>query len=366
MNIGDQAYEIVRIYSEMGIHRTGTQGDRYTSSWLGSELLVAGADVSFQAFPYYHFDAELSVRSAGKLIDAEALYYSFTGKRNLRNPSIGLVDAHADEEVISREIDRMVSTAKVDGFDGLVLATRCPTGELCAINRDHRMDLDFPVVLVAEDILNTIQTMGADIFFRAKVGKRIAKNIIAHFPGPTGAQRIVVTTPISGWYRCAGERGCGLAIAIFVSRQLSKSFAVDLLLTNGHELGMCGGYHLAQSYDKELEFVLHLGSCIANIDTKMISICSADRLTVEGIAVAFKKLGIKPTIPSNPANAKNWVGESKCWLSNNLPILSIAGLAPHFHTRSDLPEFVTNPGLLAAAIEDIGDSALALANHGKT
>ena len=42
-----------------------------------------------------------------------------------------------------------------------------------------------------------------------------------------------------------------------------------------------------------------------------------------------------------------------------------AGLAPHFHARSDLPEVVTNPGLLLA-IDVIGDAAIALANHGKT
>ena len=133
----------------------------------------------------------------------------------------------------------MVAEAKVDGHDGLVLATRCPIGDLCAINRDHRMNLEFPVILVSQDNLKTIQTNGADISFAASVRKRMAKNVIAHFPGPAGAQRVVVTTPISGWFRCAGERGCGLAIAIFVSKQLSKSFAVDLLLTSGHELGMC-------------------------------------------------------------------------------------------------------------------------------
>ncbi len=241
MNTGDRAYEIVRIFSEMGIHRTGSHGDRDTLCWLGSELVAAGANVSFQAFPYHHFDFELSVHCAGKLFDADALYYSFTGQRNLLKPATGLVDAHADDEVISREIDCMVATAKVDGFNGLVLATKSPTRDLCAINRDHRMNLDFPVVLVAEDILDTIQTIGVDIFFGATISKRMAKNIIARFSGPTGAQRVVVTTPISGWFRCAGERGCGLAIAIFVSNQLSKSFAVDLLLTSGHELGMCGG-----------------------------------------------------------------------------------------------------------------------------
>jgi len=207
LNIGDQAYEIVRGFSEIGIHRTGTQGDRDTLRWLGSKLAFGGADVSFQSFPYHHFDAELSVRSIGKSIEAEALYYSFTGQRYLRNPATGLVDAHADDEVISCEIDCMVAAAKVDGCDGLVLATRCPIGNLCAINRDHRMDLEFPVVLVSQDNLNTIKTNGADISFEASVRKRVAKNVIACFPGPTGAQRVVVTTPISGWFHCAGEKG---------------------------------------------------------------------------------------------------------------------------------------------------------------
>ena len=128
MNKGDQAYEIVRVFSEMGIHRTGTQGDQDTFFWLNSELGEGGADFSFQTFPYHHFDAELSVWSAGKLIEAEALYYSFIGQRNLNNIATGIVDAHGDEDVISHEIYCMVDAAKKDGFDGLVLATRCPTG----------------------------------------------------------------------------------------------------------------------------------------------------------------------------------------------------------------------------------------------
>ena len=95
--MGDQAYEIVCGFSEIGIHRTGTQGDSDTLRWLGSKLAFFGADVSFQTFPYHHFDAELSVWSIEKSIEAEALYYSFTGKRYLRNPATGVVDAHADE-----------------------------------------------------------------------------------------------------------------------------------------------------------------------------------------------------------------------------------------------------------------------------
>ena len=98
----------------------------------------------------------------------------------------------------------------------------------------------------------------------------------------------------------------------------------------------------------------------------MNSICSADTVTAGRIASALKGLSIKLSSPSDPTNAENWVGESKCWALNNWPTLSIAGLAPHFHACSDLPEVVTNPGLLNTAIEVIIDSALALANQGKT
>ena len=166
MNTGDQAYGIVRAYSESGIHRTGKQGNRNTSRWLGSELTIFGADISFQTFPYYHFESELSVKSAGKSIRADALYYSFVGQRNVTSPSFSVINAHADDAVISSDIRCMVATAKADGCDGLVLAIRCPTRELCGVNGEYGMDLDFPVILVAEYNLDVIKTKGAGIFLR--------------------------------------------------------------------------------------------------------------------------------------------------------------------------------------------------------
>ena len=52
------------------------------------------------------------------------------------------------------------------------------------------MDLDFLVVLVAEDNLNAIQNSVADIFFTAYVRKSVAKYLIVRFLGPTGTQRV--------------------------------------------------------------------------------------------------------------------------------------------------------------------------------
>ena len=76
----------------------------------------------------------------------------------------------------------------------------------------------------------------------------------------------------------------------------------------------------------------------------------------------LKRPDIKPAITSDSANAENWLGESVCWASNDRPVLSIAGLAPHCHAFSDIPEVVTTPGLIAKAIDAIGDAALEMAN----
>ena len=89
-------------------------------------------------------------------------------------------------------------------------------------------------------------------------------------------------------------------------------------------------------------------------------------MTVERVTGVLKRPNIKPTITSASANAENWLGESVCWASNNRPMLSSAGLAPHYHAFSDIPEVVTTPGLISKEIDAIGDAALEMANLGKS
>ena len=47
-----------------------------------------------------------------------------------------------------------------------------------------------------------------------------------------------------------------------------------------------------------------------------------------------------------------WVGDNVLG-AKNWPMLSIAGISPHFHTPLDLAEAVTTPDLLANAIDRI-------------
>lgn len=82
---------------------------------------------------------------------------------------------------------------------------------------------------------------------------------------------------------------------------------VELQLASGHELGFRGGYHLAESFNTAPVCLLHIGSCVANINSTMTYICSADSMTAYQITGVLKKLGIKPDIPPDPTNAKNCI-----------------------------------------------------------
>ena len=100
----------------------------------------------------------------------------------------------------------------------------------------------------------------------------------------------MLTTPVSGWFNCAGERGCGIAIALILAEKLNAHCNVDLLLASGHELGFAGGYHLAETYDSTASAVIHLGSSIANIGAEMISVCTAPPTPFSRISTTLNSL----------------------------------------------------------------------------
>lgn len=360
MNDGEQAFELVRSYAAIGHHRTVSATGEQTLHWLARQLEMFGAEVSFQSFEYQHFDCETNIHGVDLAVDLMALYYAFSGHHDLSNLATGRVDAHAAEAAISTKIDALVSQAKTNGNDGLVLGTDCPTGTLCAINREYGSGYDFPVLLTSPHDLNLFNKPSVSLSCFASVRPGSARNVTAHFCGPDHAPTIVVTTPFSVWFQCAGERGSGIAIALHVAKRLSSRFNVRLLLANGHELGFLGGYEFARTFTEDPDCVLHLGSCIANFDGQLTSICSAGPARTQEIRQHLKPLFTRPIAPANPANADDWVGESMCWAPRKRPMLSIAGQAPHFHTKGDLPEVVTSPRQLEIAIDAIERAALAL------
>ena len=351
---GSKAFDIVKAYSDMGYHRTGTKIDEETINWLTDLLRFTGAEVTCPHFAYKHYDAEVTITINGNTIEAMALYYAFTGTTTINRPAFGEVNGHDDEDKISSDIISAIKGARLHGNDGLIITTHSPDDTLCGINRQSYDVFDFPVILIGRKDSQQVRQNPAQITISATIQDRTARNIVARFRSTkNNDQSLMLTTPVSGWFNCAGERGCGIAISLILAEKLSAHHSVDLLFASGHELGFAGGYHLAETYENTANAIVHLGSSIANIGAEMTSVCSAQPTQFNRISTVLSDLNIQPQKPHDALNPDAWVGESMCWAPKNWPMLSIAGSSPHFHTPLDLAETVTTPDLLATAIDRI-------------
>jgi hypothetical protein len=97
--------------------------------------------------------------------------------------------------------------------------------------------------------------------------KATARNVIA--TTGHGPRQIVISTPYSGWFRCAGERGSGIAVWLALARWAAERNAgvtYTFIANSAHELGYAGMRAFLDSRAPANEDViawLHLGANVA-------------------------------------------------------------------------------------------------------
>ena len=355
-------YDMVKQYAGLGIHRTGTDVDRATASWLTAQLEARGATVTRQSFDFDLFAANTRVMLGEHEIPSMPLYYQATGA--LTADRVGVTDFGNGEHgrgldaVLEAKIDRALTA----GYEALVIATRGETGDLLAINCEPILRNRLPVILVPGRYADALSNGSPRVIYNADLTPGKSANIIGQW-GPPNAPTFVITTPMSGWFSCAAERGTGLAVALQLGEWLSRQrpqLALKLIAPSGHELGFHGACRLAETIVAAPAAVLHLGSCIAAVDGQMQGIVHAGKPVRDAVKQALAPISIIPVHPENHLDADNWVGESQCWARFGMPMVSIAGVSPLFHTPGDLAEKATTPELLERAADCIADVALAL------
>ena len=72
------------------------------------------------------------------------------------------------------------------------------------------------------------------------------------------------------------------------------------------------------------------------------------------------ELGILTQPPDDNVSEDQWVGESKFWAAKNVPMLSLAGTNPYFHTEPDVTTSVTSPALLDRFMQSISKATVFL------
>ena len=396
---GARLYEDVITYYNLGEHRTATEVDLRTSQWLLEQLRAAGLKATFQSFSLRQFfvrQTRLTIEE--KSIRAVPLWFPRStgpdpsigtlavleknGGQNSLRARLALVKfpAESGTAVTRGSIhSELVLAAAKAGASAVVAVTEGATKEIVALNSPAGAEpWPIPVVLVGhrdEPALMAAQKSGARVSLLLEGDddrEAKAKNVIARME--RGKDLIVVSTPQSGWFRCAGERGPGIALFLALARWASRrpSGASFLFVsTSGHELGGLGMQaflkELAPQPDRVLCWI-HLGAGIATYswdespaglkrlpepDSRRFLMTSPD--LVPQLTTTFAGLpGLTPTVDRA-------VGEFEFMLKAGYHTFGIAAGHRFHHTPADSPE-MTGPELLepvgkaiVKAIESIED-----------
>jgi hypothetical protein len=250
---GQALYDDVIRYASFGDHRTGTAGERAATRWLARRLQSAGLTVSYQPVPVRQFFVrESSLTVAGSPVECFPLWY----------PRAGSVTApltrQAEDRAARGKVVLLGPTPRADtaaalarlkaaGALGAVIIAGGQSGLVAAANvPDDAPPSPFPAVLVGSadrDRLLPATGDGQQVTLTVRGTNRTAdaQNLFGRWQA--GKDVIVVSTPKSGWFRCGGERGPGIAILLAVARWVcERKPAISYLLdfNTGHELHNLG------------------------------------------------------------------------------------------------------------------------------
>ncbi len=339
--------ELVSSYSNFGVHRTGWEAESATNIWLEKILTDVGADVERHEFAYDRYLEETTVKINDQVIPSTALYYEAVGElQDCGNLGFGVIDIKQAELDKYTEIVAISNQAKLDGRSAVLIATRCENNSLHAFNVTPVLKNNLPTILVPGNAYNQLKSEPVSLDFRSSISNQTSDNIIADFGKSAMDKTLVITTPISGWFNCAAERGVGIAIAINLAKNLSKCQSIRLVLTSGHELGYFGGFEYTKTLEQGPSGVIHIGSCVGALYASLNVYTNFQGNSFDALSSILVNTDIGLSGVSDPLKSTNWVGEAECWAKFGCPIISVAGDNPLFHTPEDqMPEAANSNSL---------------------
>ncbi len=227
-------HDLVVEYTALGDHRTGTSIDDLMRAWFCGQLSARGCQVSEEPYAFRRFVADVSVTVDGDEVESMPLWYSWTGEVN----DVARV---VRTELTGNWTAGGLNTTCAAATDPLVLATVGAIDAVITPNRAPGSPAGPPTVLVAPSSVAFVSASSTSPAARVRIRGRAAvvdgssANVIG-WRGPASPAPVVLTTPLSGWFGCAAERGTGIAVLLHLLDRLPDDIAVLALGTTGHEL----------------------------------------------------------------------------------------------------------------------------------
>lgn len=364
---------VLERYAGLGIKASGGPGDTACGAWLEGELKGFGYACERQAFDAPFFEARTATLTAGSAkaeVIPQALVVA-TGPQGVTGPlrpaagggdltgAIALISlpfkrwgALADPQVA-----RPLQDALQRGAAGVVLVTNGPTGEAIALNvTTRRPGYPKPIAVLAPRdagpfLAAAAKGETATLTLDGAGGKRPAFNLIARLDRKA-AKTVIVTTPRSGWFTCAAERGSGLAVWLDLARKLprdTRGVNLEFVVTSGHEYEYLGGEEYLEHHAPKpavTKLWLHIGASAAARDwhdgpvlrplpsADSQRILTATPNVIEGVRQAFR--GVSGLEAAYVADSTTAGGELVNVLKAGYPeMIGEYGGHRWFHTRGD-------------------------------
>ena len=258
---GEHLYRIVQTYSALGVHRTGTPVDQATTEWFASELGKRGAQVDHVPYRFERYVADCHLTVHGSEVETLPLYYEAVGK--VKSSRVHVAELAIASDLSEPRLAEAIAHARVSGADAGVLATTGVGGRLVALNRAPVLGSGFPTVLAPGSALQLLTQAAVHLEFDARLEPSASVTVIGSLGQGASSSLVVLTTPLSGWFRCAGERGTGIAITLQLAEELADRWSVMVVGTTGHELHHLGLRCFLADRPPHPAAVIHLGASLA-------------------------------------------------------------------------------------------------------
>ncbi|MBL7165558.1 MAG: hypothetical protein ISS55_03630 [Dehalococcoidales bacterium] len=380
---GENLYQDVVTYSSFGDHRTATDGEEKTTDWMAERFSACGLDVSLQTFSqetYFVDNTFLTVDReemgcfplwpptwTGQTPVQGRLIATNTG-RDIPEGSIVLLKpsfSHGAPAFSNEEDNAAIRAAAGAGAIAAVVISNGPSDGIHAYNTPtETARWPIPVVLTPKQneaaLVKAAERHGevSLLLDGTDIPKAQPRNIIAKLN--RGDDIIVISTPKSGWFTCAGERGPGVALSLALARWASErnsdvSYLFDA--NTGHETGGTGIRRfledLAPSPDRTLAWI-HLGANIATWDWEETAGGLVKRARPEDYRVVCSSEELLPllnsalaVLPGLKPRAGRGIGEMREVIRMGYRGFGVnGGPYRYFHTPEDVPGVGTAPGLL--------------------
>ena len=308
---------VVQAYDSQGNHRTATDGDTASANWLADETRKAGAEALLEPFDLNRVDPRACyVSTASRRVDGVPLFdASFTDDAGVSgrlgplgsDSEIGLTETEPSRltDPGSESRRAVLTEVRQSRQKAVVLITRGSRPGLFLLNAPAFTKPFGPPTLQVSSAeaawLYEQARARAEVTLIAKVERRPARaaNVTARIAGTDASlSPVVISTPRSGWWQCASERGGGLACWLEAVRTLAvlKPKRDCLFVAfSGHEvswLGILAYLRRRPDLVKRTHAWLHFGANIGAPQQPNMINASDDALEQWAVA-AMEKQGLQ-------------------------------------------------------------------------